>query len=213
MYSTSIYRKYIKDIVRIYSRIMEQLAARIHEKIQSSVHEQRPFCDFPIKSICGMNVHLELVFLSLGANTKQVRICIGTYDVSYAAHSETQLFAHTLETIQNIEFSFFTIEKIIDYIKQMLVIIPKLKLDKLKSCLTESEPIDTTYFDLFKFDNTVLLYDVCCVCYEKCNTTTECKHPLCILCVSKLSGYESEDEDTEYDCPLCREKFKYIRRN
>ena len=191
---------------------MEQLAARIHEKIQSSVHEQRPFCDFPIKSICGMNVQLELVFLSLGANTKQVRICIGTYDVIYAAHSETQLFDHTLETIQNIEFSFFTIEKIIDYIKQMLEIIPTLRLDKLKAKLTQDAPIDTTYFDLFKFDNTTCKYDVCCVCHDLCGTTTECKHPICIECVSKLDGYESDDEDTLYNCPLCREKFKYIRR-
>jgi hypothetical protein len=192
---------------------MEQLAARIHEKIQSSVHEQRPFCDFPIKSICGMNVHLELVFLSLGANTKQVRICIGTYDVSYAAHTETQLFAHTLETIQNIEFSFFTIEKIIDYIKQMLEIIPTLQLDKLKAKLTQDAPIDMTYFDLFKFDNTQIKYDDCCVCREICNTTTECKHPICILCVSKLDGYESDDEPTARDCPLCRQQFKYLCRN
>jgi hypothetical protein len=190
---------------------MEQLAARIYEKIQSSMHTCRPFCDFPIKSICGMNVHLELVFLSLGANTKQVRICIGTCDINYAAHSETQLFSHTIETIQNIEFSFFTIEKIMDYIKQMLKIIPTLRLDKTKSCLTQSEPIDTTHFDLFKFDNTELKYDECCVCHELCNTTTECKHPICILCVSKLDGYESDDEDIRRDCPLCRSHFKYLR--
>lgn len=192
---------------------MEQLAARTHEKIQSSTHECRPFCDFPIKSICGMNVHLELVFLSLGSNTKQVRMVIGTYDVSYSEISETQLFSHTLETIQNIEFSFFTIEKIINHIKQMLEIIPILRLDKMKACFTQEETIDTSYFDLFKFNNTELKYDTCCVCHELCGTTTECKHPICIECVPKINGYESDDEPTRRDCPLCRKTFQYISRN
>jgi len=189
---------------------MESLAARIHKKIQSSEHECRPFCDFPIKSICGMNVHVELVFLSLGANTKQARIIIGTDDVSYDTHSETQLFAHTLESIKG-DFTLFTVEKITNYINQMLEIIPTLRLDKLKSCLTQDDPIDTTYFDLFKFDNTELKYDICCVCHDLCNTKTECKHPICIECVPKIDGYESDDEPTRRDCPLCRNQFKYIR--
>jgi hypothetical protein len=95
----------------------------------------------------------------------------------------------------------------------MLEIIPTLRLDKLKAKLTQDAPIDTTYFDLFKFDNVELKYDICSVCHEICNTTTECKHSICIECVSKLDGYESDDEDTLYNCPLCREKFKYLRRN
>jgi hypothetical protein len=191
---------------------MESLAAIIHEKIQSSVQERRHFYDFPIKSICGMNVDIDLAFLSLGANTKQSRMKIITNDVSYAAHSDTELYDYPLETIQNIEFSFFTIEKIIDYIKQMLEIIPTLRLDKLKAKLTQDDPIDTTYFDLFKFDNTTCKYDVCCVCHDLCGTTTECKHPICIECVPKLDGYESDDEPTTRDCPLCRNQFKYLRR-
>jgi hypothetical protein len=191
---------------------MEQLAARIFDKIQSSEHGSRTFCDFPIKSICGMNVHLELSFLSLGASTKQVRIVIGTYDICYSENSETQLFFHTLETINRsgVDFTIFTIEKIMNYIKQMLEIIPTLRLDKLKSCLTQSDPIDTSYFDLFKFDNTELKYDICSVCHELCNTKTECKHPICIECVPRLDGYESDDEMTKRDCPLCRQQFKYI---
>jgi len=199
--------------LRIYSRKMEQLAARIHLKIQGE-EPSISFCDFPIRSICGMDVHVELEFQTFRANAMQCALKIITFDVKYSRNSETILFSHTLELIQPIvDFTLFTVEKINNYLNQMLEIIPKLRLDKLKAKLTQDDPIDTTYFELFKFENTELCYDICSVCHELCNTTTECKHSICILCVSKLDGYESDDEDTEYDCPLCRAKFKYLRRN
>ena len=195
---------------------MEQLAARIHNEIQSKPEyiDNRTFCDFPIRSICGVNIHLELEFQSLGSNAKQCVMKIITFDVKYSRNSDTELFSHTLELIQpTVDFTLFTVEKITNYIKQMLEIISKLRLDKLKAKLTQEEPNNTSYIELFKFENTKLRYDICSVCHELCNTTTECKHSICIECASKLDGYESDDEDTEYSCPLCREKFKYLRRN
>ena len=196
---------------------MEFLAARIHKEIQGKpeYYETRSFCDFPIKSICGINIHLELEFQSQGANAKQCVMKIITFDVKYSRNFDAELFSHTLELIQpTVDFTLFTVEKITNYVNQMLDIIPTLRLDKLKAKLTQDDPIDTTYFELFKFENTELKYDICSVCHDLCNTKTECKHSICILCVSKLDGYESdEDEDPEYDCPLCRAKFKYLRRN
>jgi hypothetical protein len=199
---------------------MDQLAARIHKEIQDRIpfdvrNETRTFCDFPIRSICGMKVHIELSFESLGLKRKQCTMRINTFDVLYSENSETQLFSYTFDSIDPAtNFTIFTEEKIIDYIKQMLDIIPTLRLDKLKACLTQREPMDTSYFELFKFDNTELKYDICSVCHELCGTKTKCKHTICIECASKLDGYQSdEDEDPEYDCPLCRAKFKYICRN
>jgi hypothetical protein len=195
---------------------MEQLAAQIHNEIQSKPEyiDNRTFCDFPIRSICGVNIHLELEFQSLGANAKQCVIKIITFDVKYSGNSDTELFSHTLELIRpTVDFTLFTVEKITNYIKQMLEIIPKLRLNKLKAKLTQEEPIDTSYIELFKFENTELRYDICSVCHELCNTTTKCKHSICIECASKLDGYESDDEETEYDCPLCRTRFIYLCRN
>jgi hypothetical protein len=189
---------------------MEQLAARIHASIQGE--QSISFCDFPIRSICGIDVHVELQFQSIGANTIQCILIITTSKVLYCEGSNTHLFSKTLDTIKpTVDFTLFTVEKITNYIKQMLDIIPTLRLDKLQACLTQNELIDLSYIELFKFDNTELKYDICSVCHELCGTKTECKHSICIECVSKLDGYESEDEDLIYDCPLCRAKFKYIR--
>ena len=191
---------------------MEQLAARIHASIQGE--HSISFCDFPIKSICGIGVHVRLQFQSIGANTIQCILIITTSDVLYEEGSDIHLFSKTLDTIKpTVDFTLFTIEKITNYIKQMLDIIPTLRLDKLHACLTQNEPTDLSYIELFKFSNTELRYEICSICHEFCNTKTECKHSICIECVSKMDGYESEDEDPIYDCPLCRAKFKYIRRN
>jgi hypothetical protein len=193
---------------------MEQLAARIHTKIQKE-EPSISFCDFPIRSICGIDVHVELQFQSIGAHTIECVLIITTEDVLYCEGSNTHLFSKTLDTIKpTADFTLFTVEKITDYIKQMLVIIPKLQLNKLDAKLTQEEPIDTSYIELFKFQNTEIKYDICSVCHDLCGTTTKCNHFICIECASKLDGYQSdEDSDPEYDCPLCREKFKYLRRN
>ena len=62
-------------------------------------------------------------------------------------------------------------------------------------------------------------YDECCVCKDtETNTKTECGHPVCIRCISKLPrADEADDYDEEGDilpfirkCPMCREEFHQI---
>jgi len=190
---------------------MEQLAARIHASIQGE-EPSISFCDFPIRNICGIGVHVSLQFQSIGANTIQCKLIIDTSDVLYYEGKETLLFSRSLDMITpTVDFTLFTCEKITNYIKQMLDIIPTLRLDKLKAYFTQEEPIDISYIELFKFENTELKYEICSICHDLCGTRTKCKHSICIECVSKLDGYQSDEEDPEYDCPLCRAKFKYIR--
>lgn len=58
--------------------------------------------------------------------------------------------------------------------------------------------------DTVKVDKT----GVCCVCYEKTDTTTLCKHPLCNRCWSKIEIC-GEDHNVCV-CPLCRENIYYV---
>jgi hypothetical protein len=43
----------------------------------------------------------------------------------------------------------------------------------------------------------------CCVCYERTNTVTKCRHNICVTCASKLKP----NEDDEVLCPMCREEL------
>ena len=58
--------------------------------------------------------------------------------------------------------------------------------------------------DTVKVDKT----GVCCVCYEKTDTKTPCKHPLCNRCWSKI---EICGEDGNVcACPMCRDNIYYV---
>jgi hypothetical protein len=49
---------------------------------------------------------------------------------------------------------------------------------------------------------------VCCVCYEKTDTKTPCKHSLCNRCWSKIEI--CGEEHNECSCPMCRENIYYV---
>lgn len=49
---------------------------------------------------------------------------------------------------------------------------------------------------------------VCSVCYEKTDTMTPCKHPLCNRCWSQIEICGEEHNETP--CPLCRENIYYV---
>jgi hypothetical protein len=58
--------------------------------------------------------------------------------------------------------------------------------------------------DTVKVDKT----GVCCVCYEKTDTKTACKHPLCNRCWSKIEI--CGEGGNVCMCPMCRENIYYV---
>jgi hypothetical protein len=58
--------------------------------------------------------------------------------------------------------------------------------------------------DTVKVDKT----GVCSVCYEKTDTKTPCKHPLCNRCWSKIDI--CGDDHNECACPMCRQNIFYV---
>ena len=129
-------------------------------------------------------------------------------------NEDTIMYSKVIDTVD----AFFDITqlKVLGYLQEMIDIIPTLKLDKFAGALTDEFIFENEQIlELFKFENTVLKYDTCCVCQELCGTTTVCHHHLCIACFSKLAEVEHECEDIcdecgTKKCPICRKDFYFI---
>ncbi len=96
-------------------------------------------------------------------------------------------------------------KKIID-----LFSINNLSYCKCRNTFTEKDIFSKTvnYFD-FKLRNV----EECCVCYDKTSTqTNNCKHYICLECVSKLKTIRTcvGSEAPYFRCPMCREKTEGI---
>lgn len=169
------------------------------------------FHRFPIKTICEIDVIISLEFLNEGKTL--VRFLVDSFLL--VKDDDTLLFCKVIDKLEN-GFANITREKVMDYLKEIIEIIPTLKLDKFTGTLTDEFVFETEqWIQLFKFDNTILKYDICCVCHELCGTTTECHHHICVACVSKLSENNHEcsgicDECGIKTCPCCRKNFSYI---
>jgi hypothetical protein len=106
-------------------------------------------------------------------------------------------------------------DDILTFSRELLDELPKLRLSLSgRLCVrdTEAESLRAAFEDVFtaiecdtvKIDKT----PVCCVCYEKTDTETPCKHPLCNRCWSKIEI--GGDDHDECACPMCRENIHYV---
>jgi hypothetical protein len=106
-------------------------------------------------------------------------------------------------------------DDILEFSRELLDELPKLRLSLYGLlCVrdTEAESLRAAFEDVFtaiecdtvKIDKTA----VCCVCYEKTDTKTHCKHPLCNRCWSNIEI--GGDDYNECACPMCRENIYYV---
>lgn len=105
-------------------------------------------------------------------------------------------------------------EDLLIFINELLTDLPKLKLNKngfLKIIDEDEEKIILMFEEILlsiECDNLkIKKIDSCCVCYEKTNTKTRCKHSLCLKCWSKLQIIDDEEDCLIISCPLCRENI------
>jgi len=101
-----------------------------------------------------------------------------------------------LETLGNpTELMVFTTNTIIN-----------LKFHSETNSLRVSPPESCTqklwYKCLPKHNNIVTQIEECCVCFEICRTKTQCNHPLCLSCESKIQHKV---------CPICRTHYAVER--
>ena len=104
-------------------------------------------------------------------------------------------------------------DDILEFSQKLLDELPRLQLGLNGMLLirdNEYVSLRAAFEDVFtaiecenvKVDKTL----TCSVCYEKTDTLTPCKHPLCNRCWSKIP----RGEDNETPCPLCRENIFYL---
>lgn len=103
------------------------------------------------------------------------------------------------------------IEKIIQNIMKIDELFENVFLDNRVGCFINRK--DDSEMRKYRMRNTKGLVfkhrkqpipEVCCVCGDETNTTTMCKHKLCIRCWNKLD---------KLVCPCCRRSVEYARRD
>ncbi len=94
-------------------------------------------------------------------------------------------------------------DDILKFSTEVYEVIPKLKLDidgflrvpdLIK--LSISEALNDVFSSIECESVTVTIFDKCPVCFDKTETKTDCKHPLCYKCWADLKT-----------CPVCRAEF------
>ena len=170
----------------------------------------------PIKTICGIEITAEIGIRKAmsgprkgGVDTFVFRIF--NFEVEHEEEVDGDCFYYLYsksfpKTTEKLEA-----DQVEAYLKEILEIIPTLRFDKKTTKLTADYVYDSEVVALFKFDNTTTKYEECCVCQEFCGSKTECKHSLCLMCISSMPRVYDEEEDEEIKkCPLCREKIENV---
>jgi len=110
------------------------------------------------------------------------------------------------------KFSEKEIDKLYQEFTDIVLIVKKLKFDMFKGKFYISPKkheisVEQEIYAMLVGDDTKHIefsIDKCCVCYTETMTKTDCLHPLCWGCISKI---ELEKDDADINiirCPMCR---------
>jgi len=172
--------------------------------------------EFPIHRICGIHVTIQYeIEFNRDFNQRTSKLTINTCEIFNEQENAWLLYQQNLETL-NTEF---THENYVKDVKRILTIIPLLRISKQQGMfIIGKERIDEEIIELFKFENTITLYEKCCVCLELCGTKIPaCNHILCITCFvsmpKKVHECDGDCEDCgKKSCPLCRNDFDILKK-
>lgn len=190
---------------------MESLAKAIMQKLEKTLeglgNSSDIYFKLPIKTICGIKVSSELKFVRHNSQIHAVAFNVESYDICDESEDSPSIFYRNV--LKDLRVTTLTLEQIISCIEQILTIIPTLKFNKKTSELTDEDFLGDDVHELFKFDNTTIIGDVCSVCHELTNTRTDCSHQLCLVCMSSIKGYYESGEHIR-KCPLCRDDITIL---
>ena len=137
-----------------------------------------------------------------------------SFHVNKSFYMNHKFFSHILiDSKRKIKLNFDTFKK--DIYHLLKNIIPNLKFNiffgkyEIKNMNESNESNEVKIFksliNIFKdSENLKTISDLCPVCHEETATHTECDHPLCVKCFTKLKK-NSFHNGEECKCPLCRE--------
>jgi hypothetical protein len=104
-------------------------------------------------------------------------------------------------------------------VEEVLKTLRELTIDKLngyfvtpKNCpmpdLVKMDAMWEEFCQEFKDDETFELeMNECCVCFSLTKTKTNCGHPVCLECVSKI---QRDPNEYRKNCPLCRQLIRRL---
>ena len=103
-----------------------------------------------------------------------------------------------------------------DVLQDFMDFTDKVVIDKLNGKLVTNKDTEKEgellkeFCDLFISKNMSPTFKECCVCYAPTRNKTDCKHNICIACVSSLPLVEADDDDCSWKkCPMCRENIEF----
>jgi len=80
----------------------------------------------------------------------------------------------------------------------MIEKIKNWRFNKLRNTFVEGEQVSPDFYDCLVCPTIKLDFEECCVCLEKTTGKTDCKHPICLACLTNLK---------RPTCLLCREEI------
>ena len=158
----------------------------------------------PIREIDGMKVD---VLFKIYTHRKLVSVLIRGTDL-YAT-SDCDEVEYSNHLLYNGDKGDIELEDVEEGLKNLKVLLPKLRFDKCKGVFT-ADPITNIqddYIRIFESDNVKLKYEKCAVCLDITETRTKCGHFLCYRCWQDIKRTRCDERECEFDhikCPICR---------
>jgi len=197
---------YDEKIAPYFKEEDEPFLNQVFELYIDSYNEE--YCQIHIKSlkkIDNINVSLYLRHGEYVSNRKFIQLWITFTDIT-EEFREKRLMLATHDIGEKLTMK---------HVKIMMYLLNHLKFDKLNGRFIPTYIPITTHkqiHKLFRAENIETNIKECCVCYEETKTLTNCGHPLCYECHSKIKATEDEENvgETCKHCPICRKDIGWV---
>jgi hypothetical protein len=168
----------------------------------------------PVKSIKNIDVSVEII------RTSEYIYMLKISPIDFTVYGDEGLLFDRRYDRREREADQFILYMVNDILSSLKI----LKIDKVNGefSIYERNPqnkldlLFTAFVAEFKHqEDMVLGLNECCVCYTTTKTLTNCKHALCLECISKLPTEPHVDPEdnirtSKRNCPLCRQHIKRL---
>jgi len=177
----------------------------LHINADCITEKDKIFIALPIDTIDG--VYVSCYIRSYDAENEKIGL---VYNIELEIYDDDceniSMYKHRSLPIQNL-----TKEYCEKFCQTIFTTLPLLKLHPVGGFVTHKtsraighEKLETLFKNFDCNNITKSNLGECCVCYNRTDTKTCCKHSLCYRCWSKMVN--DKDEDEEYvKCPICRQ--------
>lgn len=178
-----------------------------------------------VRALRGNHVEINLQIIEIDGIDVAVHLVLGVNDDStFITYSHLKIESSKIQEIREDcaeQKRLLTIplknhqqelkQQISSLLLQCKLNLESIKFSKLFGvfCSVDKIPLQTysfcQAFNIEEETGIISKFGDCCICFDKTNTRTPCKHALCIPCWAKINYKEDDDlGDNVRDCPICR---------